>query len=247
MSPYPTRRRLMALALVWFAPRGGLAADASQASIAAFVQFDALFIPALFLTGSAGKAAQGPARAVAALKRLREQWPALKTAMVAAVPGQTSWTKALQAVDGHLAEADTLVAKAQWEQSHDVLEKVRELLCEARRSLDIDYALDRFTAYHATMEKLANATRVQRPALEADFAVARAQWRHIETMPLDDAVYGLSPARARQLAQARADEGNALSALSQALYQDSDAQVLEAAAALKPPFVRAYVAFGAPP
>ncbi len=246
MNPYPTRRRLMALALVGIVPRRGRAADASQTPVAAFVQFDALYIPALFLTGSAGKNAEGPARAAAAMQRLRMQWPALKIAMSAAVPGQASWSKALQAVEGHLEEADALVAKAQWEPSHEVLEKVRELLFETRRSLGIDYALDHFTAYHATMEKLANASEVQRAMLEVDFAAARARWRRIETLQFDDATYGLSPARARQLAQARVDEGNALSALSQALQQGSDAQVLAAVAAIKPPFVRAYVAFGAP-
>jgi hypothetical protein len=65
-------------------------------------------------------------------------------------------------------------------------------------------------------------------------------------MSFDAAGYGLSPGRGRQLDQARADESNALSALSQALHAGTDAEVLKAAAAIKPPFVRAYVAFGAP-
>lgn len=67
------------------------------------------------------------------------------------------------------------------------------------------------------MEKVANATTVQRPAIEIDFAAARASWRRIEGMSFDPAVFRLTEARAAQLAQARADESNALSRLSMAL------------------------------
>jgi hypothetical protein len=188
----------------------------------------------------------GAAKALAATKRLSEQWPALKPAMLAAVPQRKSWSKALQSVEGYLREADALAAKAQWQQAHEALEHVRGVLFETRRSLGIDCALDEFTAYHAVMEKLANVSSVQRPALELDFAKARVMWRHIESANFDASTYGLSPARSRQLAQALADESAALSALSQALHAGSDAEVLKAGAAIKPPFVRAYVVFGAP-
>jgi hypothetical protein len=236
----------MAIAMVGAVPGWARAVDLPRASTATLLQFDAVFIPALFLTGNAGKTVDGPARALAATKRLGGQWPSLKVAMTAAVPDQKVWPKALQAVQDHLHEADALVAQGQWTQAHEALEHVRQLLFEARRSLGIDYALDEFTAYHAVMETLANATSVQRPAIEVEFAKARAIWRHIEVMEFNAAAYGLSPARARQLAQARADESDALSALSQALHAGSDTDVLKAAAAIKPPFVRAYVVFGAP-
>jgi hypothetical protein len=246
MHPSRTRRHLMSLALLGLVPGLGRAAGPAHPSITTSLQFDAVYIPALFLTGSAAKTPDGPAKAVAAMKRLSGQWLVLKPAMIAAVPDRRTWPQALQAAEGHLREADALVAKAQWEPSHEALEHVRDVLFEARRSLGIDYALDEFTAYHVIMERLAGATRVQRPVLEADFAAARAGWRRVEAMSFDAAAYGLSPARARQLDEARADESRALSALSEALRAGSDADVLKAAAAIKPPFVRAYVAFGAP-
>ena len=115
---------------------------------------------------------------------------------------------------------------------------------EARQALGIDYALDHYTAYHGAMEALANATTVQRPVMEADFAKARALWRGLEQRPIDPAAYGLSAPRQAQLVKALADETEALSRLSSALRGASDADLLKAAAALKPPFVRAYVAFG---
>ena len=246
MSPLKTRRRLMAMTLLAVLPAAGRAADLPGSQSAAFQRFDAVFIPALFLTGSAGKTADGPAKALAATRRLSEQWPSLRPELIAAAPGQRAWLKAVQAAQAHMHEAHNWAAKAQWGQSHEALEHVRQVLFETRRSLGIDYALDEFTAYHEAMESLANATSVQRPTFEVNFATARALWRHIEVMNFDATTYGLSEARARQLAQARADETNALSALSQTLNTGSDADVLKAAAAIKPPFVRAYVAFGTP-
>jgi hypothetical protein len=247
MSLSKTRRRLMAIGVLCVLPGRGRAADLPGSATATFLRFDAVFIPALFLTGSAGKTVDGPARAVAATQRLSERWISLKPELIAAVPGQRAWFNAVQAAQAHIREAHTLAAKAQWEQAHEALEQVRQVLFDTRQSLGIDYALDEFTAYHAAMERLANATRVQRPAFEVDFATARALWRRIEVMSFDPSTYGLNEARARQLDQARADESNALSALSRALNTGSDAEVLKAAAAVKPPFVRAYVAFGTPP
>lgn len=247
MSPFEIRRRLLTIALLGGVPVAGWAESVPGSSTGTFAQFDAVYVPALFLTGSAGKTPDGPAKALAATHRLSDQWPAMKLALMAAVPDKKSWPNALQAVQGRLREAQTLASKAQWAQAHEALEHVRELLFKARRSLGIDYALDEFTAYHVAMEKLANATGVRRPAVETDFATARALWRRIETLNFDAATYGLSPARAQQLAQARAAESDALSSLSLALRGGNDAEVLKAAAAIKPPFVRAYVAFGALP
>jgi hypothetical protein len=241
------RRQLVTLCLLGPVPGLALSVPLSGAARSAMLDFDSVYIPALFLTGSAGKSTEGAIKATTAMQRLSDQWPAQRRALSAAIPLQRAWVQALEAVQGRLSEANELVSKAQWERSHEALEHVRQILYAARQTLGIDYALDGFTAYHTAMEKLANATTVQRPVMEADFAVARALWRHIENQSFDAAVYGLSAARAGQLAQARADESNALSRLSQALRGASDADLLKAAAGIKQPFVRAYLAFGSAP
>ena len=59
--------------------------------------------------------------------------------------------------------------------------------------------------------------------------------------------WGLSPARQAQLRQGLADEDRALARLSQALAAGApEAELLQAGAALKGPFVKAYTAFGWP-
>lgn len=244
------RRQLVSLSvlsLFSITPDLVRAASLTDQARSAMLAFDGVYIPVLFLTGSAGKSAEGAGKASAAMLRAREQWPALRRAMEAAVPGQRHWVQALDAVQHSLQEADALVSKAQWERSHEALEHVREILYRARQALGIDYPLDHFTSFHSAMEKVANATAVQRPAMEIDFAAARASWRRIEGMSFDPAVFRLTEARAAQLAQARTDESNALSRLSMALRGSSDADLLKAAAAIKQPFVRAYLAFGSTP
>ena len=177
---------------------------------------------------------------------MHEQWPAHRQALLAAVPGQRVWRQAVDTVQSRLKEAKGLVARGQWQPSHEVLEDVRQALYSARRALGVEYALDSFTEFHSAMEKLATATTVQRSPMEVDFATARALWRRIEVQSFDPGVYGLSAPQLDQLNRARADESRAIGRLSQALRSGSDAEVLVAAGAIKGPFVRAYLAFGSP-
>ena len=111
------------------------------------VAFDGLYIPALFLTGSAGKSAEAAAKATAAMQRLREQWPARRAALASVAPGQRTWARALDAVQHHLQTADAQVTQAAWAASHETLEHVREALFEARHALGLDHPLDLLTAY----------------------------------------------------------------------------------------------------
>lgn len=243
------RQLLAALALLPLVhARPAVAAETApplkDAARSAMVAFDAVYIPALFLSGSTGKSADGPAKAEAAMKRLLADWSARRTALAAALPGAKVWTAALDSVGRTLTEADKQITSRHWEDAHATLEHVREAMFKARQSLGVDYALDHYTAYHGAMEALANATTVQRPVMEADYAKARALWRGLEQRTIDPTAYGLSAPRQAQLRQALADETEALSRLSQALRGASDAELLKAAAALKAPFVRAYVAFG---
>lgn len=217
-----------------------------DAALRTQLAFDALYIPALFLTGSAGKSADGPDKARQAMRRLLRQWPDQRRALVALHPRERTWLAALAAVDRPLREAQALVDQGRWPASHEALEQVRATLFEARQAMAADYALDRFTAFHAVMEQIDAARSVDRAVLRGQFSAARALWRRIETQDFGTAAFGLAPAQAAQLNQALAQEGAALSRLSRALDGGDDAEVLQAAGAIKPPFIRAYLAFGAP-
>ena len=219
----------------------------------AMIDFDVVYIPPLFLTGAAPKSPEGPARAHAALSRLQTQWPGLRARLQAMWPRDRAWLRTLDAVQGHVADAARHAGRGAWPESHEALEHVRMTLKQAREARGMDYVLDRFVAFHEPMEHLADAAVkwtpttlgvAQRTEVERHFTEARARWRVIETLPLEAAALRLTPAREAQLRKAMADEGAALAALSQALRGDDAAALLKAAAATKPPFVRAYTAFG---
>jgi hypothetical protein len=233
----------------------GAAPTAAAASAAddAMIEFDSVYIPPLFLTGSAPKSAEGPARAKAALARLQASWPTLRTRLLAAWPGDAGWRGTLDAVQRHIAESDRLAARGVWPEAHEALEHVRAAMKKAREARGMVYVLDRFVAFHDPMEHLAEAGAkwdpralgaAQRAEIEAHFVQARARWRELETLNLDARALRLTPVREAQLRQAMADESAALTALSMALRGDDAAALLKAAAATKPPFVRAYTAFG---
>lgn len=244
-------------ALVAAAGRTGTA-RARTGPVVDMVAFDDHYIPALFLTGQAAAGPTAVPRAQAAMARMTALWPELRTRLAAV--GRSSgepdvWRRALGKVDAHLAHAQRDANAGRWSQAHESLEHVRFALLDARRATGIDYALDRMIDYHESMEVLAGAgARARgeplgvagRQALTREYAAARARWESLERLPPDPVEHRLSPPRLAQYQRGMADERAALSALSDALRDADDTTLLEAAAAVKPPFARAYSAFGLP-
>ncbi len=234
--------------------RDRVPAKASEAALReASIAFDRLYIPPLFLTGRATASPEGPARAQAALSRLRDRWPVLRAAFAAAAPGDPRWRGALARIDDDLRRTDRLARARQWPEAHEALEPIRERLWNARRAHGLDYPLDRYTAYHAAMEHLFDRGaalkgvaigQAGRAGLTADFTRARVLWLAVERADVSARAFGLDAPREAQWRSAVVVETQALATLSQALANGSDATVLQAVAAIKAPFVRAYTAFG---
>lgn len=255
--PVRARRRLLA----WGLGLGVLAAAAPRAARAgtddAMVEFDLLYIPPLFLTGQAGRGPDGAAQALAALDRLQSRWPALRQRLQAVWPRDAGWRRTLATVQRHLAEAGRHARHGAWADSHEALEQVRLVLMAARAARGHGHVLDRYVAFHGSMEAIVAVAAAAAPsgvlpaerreALAAEFATARALWHRVEGAPIDAVAWALSPAREARLRRGLADETQALQRLSEALRGRDDAALLKAAAAIKPPFVRAYTAFGLDP
>lgn len=243
-------QQLVAAAIATF---GIAAASAAAPPQDVMVDFDAVYIPPLFLTGSAPKSADGPARARAAMARLQSRWTVLRPRLQATWPADAAWRRTLASVQVQLDNSARQAAAGEWAQAHESMEHVRIAMMQARVARGMDYALDRFTTFHETMEHLvlagtrwdaATLSATQRSELEHLFAEARARWHSVERLNLDPRTLALSPAREAQCRKAMADESAALGALSQALRGGDNAALLNAAAAIKAPFIRAYTAFG---
>jgi hypothetical protein len=228
-------------------------ACAHAASLDGMLEFDAVYIPALSWTTNGARDSASADRARATMQRLRAQWHDLRRNLGAVWPHASSWQRALDDVQRRLARADAAVARQDWSGAHQALEEVRVLLKRERELRSMDYYVDRLTAFHEPMEAFALAAATLQPAqidearqrgFEQTYARARALWHAVERMPLQPNALRLSPARERQLRQGLADEGEALAKLSDALRGASATALLQAAAALKPPFARSFTAFG---
>lgn len=233
-----------------------LNAAAHAAPLDDMVALDAIYIPALALTTAAAQDAAAAPKARAALATLQAQWPALQQRLGNTWGPQAPkhWREALTQAGQHIQAASAAAAQANWKQAHDALEPVRTDLMAVRQAQGLDYFVDRLTAFHEPMEALAlAATRGEpldarrRADLEKTFAHARALWAQVERQPVDAARHGLSGPRAAQLQKALAEESLALARLSDALRGGDNAQVLQAAGAIKAPFARAFTAFGQAP
>lgn len=249
-SPLLTRR-VIAAGLA-----GLLAVSVQAGPLDSSVAMDQVYIPALALTTAAQADAAAVEKARAALQRLQARWPDLRKALLQDLSGRepaqaAAARQTLARVDQHLATAAQAVAVANYKGAHEALEEVRVELMQARTARGLDYFVDRLTAYHEPMEVLALAgaapqalTPARRAQLEAAFAQARALWHGIEQRPPSPQDYQLSEARTAQLRQGVTGETAALQHLSDALRDSDDAALLKAAAAVKPPFSRAFTAFG---
>ena len=219
------------------------------------VALDAVYIPALAMTTAAAQDAAIAPKARASLAALQSQWPALKQrlALTWGTELPAGWSDALASTGRHIEAASSAARQDDWSQAHEALEPVRVELMKVRQRQGLDYFVDRLTAFHEPMEQLALAGSTwpssaldtsRRDDLVQAYAHARTLWRGIEGQSVDATQYGLSPARAALLRKAIDEESAALAQLSDALRGDDKARVLKAAVAIKPPYARAFTAFG---
>lgn len=257
--PNTTRRSPAALSFLRIATAATALALAPGLALATplgdMVAFDAVYIPALSMSTGASQDPRSVPKAQASIGQLERAWPELKRQLAGTWPGAApaGWAESLASVERQIRAATSAAARADWKAAHEALEPVRITLMKARQAQGMDYYVDGLTAFHAPMETLALAGSTWQPGtldstrraqLELAYAQARALWRGIEHQPIDAAAYGLPADKQAQLRQAIEEESAALARLSDALRGNDDAATLKAAAAIKPPFARAFTVFG---
>ena len=246
-----SRRALMSMAMLC------AIGSAQAAPLDDMVAFDGIYIPALAMSTSASQDPAAIPKAKASLAALAQQWPAHRQRLSATWGARppSGWQQTLASVGRHIDAAVDASRRSEWKHTHEALEPVRIDLMQARRRQGMDYFVDRLTAFHEPMETLALAGSTLRPEqldakhraeLERAYAQARTLWRAVEQNTVDGAAYGLSAPRQAQLRKALDDETAALGQLSDALRGSDNGQLLKAAVAIKPPFAKAFTAFGQP-
>lgn len=235
-----------ALYLRWAA--GGQ--DSAQGPMAAF---DAIYIPALALTSQAQADRSVAPQARAAASKLFDVWPSAHERLLWAISGDPSWASSLDRVGQAVQRGLGFSLDGDFGAAHEALEEVRLMLMAGRKRAGIEYFVDRLTAFHEPMEALVLAAKGKRPAqvdgafrskLQAMLVNAESLWLDVEAHLANAATSGLDPRRQSLLREAVWAESVALMRLREALASGSSSAVLQAAAALKPPFAKAFMAFG---
>ena len=219
-----------------------------QSAWDAMVTFDQAYIPALAFTSQL----QGDgARAV--MPRVKARWQTLQERVPAEWTRQEGWRQVTASITGRLQRADALIAEGHLTEAHEELEGVRELLMTQRSTHDIDYFVDRLTAYHEPMEAIVLVAKGKSPVTLTDENVAvirrhlqeaHTRWTLIEPARVDAQRYQLTDDKAAALHAGIIKESAALKALQTALESGDRQRIIQTAAAIKPPFAQLFMLFG---
>ena len=226
----------------------GNAAGVLPALLQDSAALDRAYIPALMLSN-----AKNPAKALAAHESYLAAWEAFAARQRSARPTDAAWAKTFANIDKANAEARAALTAGRLADAHMIQEEVRHELWRQRQALGLDYQPDRLTAYHETMEDLIASVPGKEPAaigtpqisaMKAILAKARTQWLAVKSARWEPADYGLEGARLDAYLAAVAAEDRALDELAAALDAGDGVRIAKAAPAIKPPFAKAYGAFG---
>jgi hypothetical protein len=226
----------------------GAAAAALPPLLADSVALDRAYIPALMLSNG-----KDPAKAKAAQEAYEQAWTAFAAKQRNAKPGDAGWAKMFTIVDKANAEARAAIAAGKMSDAHNAQEEVRHALWHERQALGLQYQPDVLTDFHATMELIIDGAQGKEPAaigaaeiakLRPQLADARKLWQAVKAAQWNPADYGLDAARLESYRAALAAEDKALDELGAALDAGDGARIARAAPAIKPPFAKAYAAFG---
>ena len=226
----------------------GAASAALPPLLADSAALDRAYIPALMLSNG-----KDPAKAKAAQEAYEQAWTAFAAKQRNAKPGDAGWAKMFTIVDKANAEARVALAAGKLKDAHNAQEEVRHALWHERQALGLQYQPDMLTDFHATMELIIDAVQDKAPSaigaaeiakLRPKLAEAHKLWQAVKTAQWNPADYGLDAARLESYRAALAAEDKALDELGAALDAGDGARIAKAAPAIKPPFAKAYAAFG---
>jgi hypothetical protein len=239
-------RQLGVFALFLFAAGSALAALPALLQDSAVL--DRAYIPALMLSNG-----KNQAKALAAQDAYLIAWEAFAAKQRNVKPANPAWAKMFENIDKANVDARAALVAGRLADAHMVQEDVRHELWRQRQAMGLDYQPDRLTAFHETMEDLIASTPGKEPAsigspqiavMKDQLGKARTQWQAVKSARWEPTDYGLEGARLESYLAAVAAEDKALDEFTAALDAGDAARIAKAAPAIKPPFAKAYGAFG---
>ncbi len=226
----------------------GIATAALPPLAADSAALDRSYIPALMLSNG-----KDPAKARAAQEAYDAAWEQFAAKQRSVYAADPAWRKTLATAEHANAEARAALATGRLQDAHNAQEEIRHALWHQRQAMGVAYQPDALTDFHATMEiMIASVPSPVPAALDANtidklrglLATARAQWLTVTNAAWSPEDYGLTGGRLDAYRAALAAETQALDAVAKALDAGEGAGLGKAVATLKPPFAKAYGAFG---
>ena len=188
------------------------------------------------------------------MSRLVSKWPEFRNQISAAQPGDAQWQAGLEKVDRLIATAQSEVLAGELPKAHETLEAVRPAMTALRGLHQLPYFIDALNRFHESMESIVRLAAKKEPADLTDdqlqqfqeklFPDAKEKFDQLEATKLDNEIFSLSDEQLAAVALQIQQERAALTALGSALQSNDRQQVLTAARALKPPFVKLFTVFG---
>jgi hypothetical protein len=190
-------------------------------------RFDRALIPALMLTSDEDTSGE----AVMAVKGLKMELSTLKSRY-----SKAGW-------NAEIAEAEALIAKADWEVSggdhevaHDSLRRVREMMYDLRKGEGIDYFPDYLTEYDFSIRRVEEIMVAKKSAALSGVDVARVKremplmrerWENVLKAEFDPKIFGFTPRQVKKLNKNLKMETHALTEFEGALSEGDRRAVVE--------------------
>jgi hypothetical protein len=212
--------------------------------------FDKDYIPALSLTsqGAVNKSKD-------AMRLLNQSWKIYLKLHRHDYPGDNAWITGFNEIDEWIRKADEIVDSGEkLNDAHNALEHVREILMQLRQKHKIDYYPDYLTAFHEPMEEIVLTAKGKSASTLSELDLAKIRrtlsvlderWKEVLNARLDPKAFGFDSNHAASVKHAIELENAAIDSLKRSLGGADKAAVIQHATAIKPPFAKLYMMFGA--
>ena len=216
------------------------------------VALDRQYIAALALTSQ-----QKLKPAADAMARLLPLWKSFNYKHSNMVKKDTAWKTDMVKIDHYIQAANKIVKTGKnLIDAHEELEQVRIVMMHARERLHIDYFIDHLTRFHVPMETLVLTVKGKSASdissetvakMKTELKMAKSLWQKVIQAEVDKNLFGFSDEKANMVKGLKLKETEALARLETALAAGNHDVIIKAGVAIKPPFAKMFMLFGALP
>lgn len=168
---------------------------------------------------------------------------------------ESFWKQDMSKIDKYIQAANKVVHSGKnLKDAHEELEHVRIVMMTLRERNKIEYFIDHLTHFHEPMEALVLTVKDKSVAdinsetiskMKSEIKTAQALWQQVTQAKFDPALFGFNAEKTKTVNNLMVKETAALTKLEEALSGSDMNMVIQAGLAIKPPFAKMFMLFGA--